>query len=168
MKASRLCFLTLALLAVFALSFAQHGTEKMGAGGHDKHVIISPADIKWGPGPPSLPAGAQVAVLQGDPTKAGAFTVRLKFPDGFKVPPHWHPSDENVTVLQGSLLISVGDKFDDAAARELPAGSFALMPKGVRHSALAKGETIINIHSMGPFEVSYVNPADDPRKKAAK
>jgi quercetin dioxygenase-like cupin family protein len=159
----RLSFLTLALLGVFSFCLAQ---EKMGGMQHDKHVMLSPDEMKWGPAPPALPPGAQIALLQGDPSKAGAsFTVRVKFPDGYKVPPHWHPSDENVTVIQGTLWMGVGDKHDTASAREMPAGSFMLMPKGTRHFAQAKGETIVNITSTGPFEVNYVNPADDPRLK---
>ena len=129
-----------------------------------KHVTVRPDAVKWGPAP-SLPPGAQMAVLVGDPTKAGVpYVVRVKLPDGFRVPPHWHPADENATILQGTLLIGEGEKFDPAKLEELPAGSFMRMPKTMRHFATAKGETIIQLHGTEPFAVNYVNPADDPRK----
>src|SRR5262249_29419122 len=136
------------------------------AGHDDEHVIVKPASLKWGPAPPSLPPGAQFAVLVGDPTKAGStYTIRAKMPDGYKVPPHWHPVDENVTVLQGTLMVGKGEKLDVSKTEELPAGSYMRMPKSMRHFAVAKGETNIQVHGVGPFEITYVNPADDPRKK---
>jgi quercetin dioxygenase-like cupin family protein len=158
---------SLGLAAVMALALwsgAQADVEKSHA--EDKgHVMVRPDDIKWGPAPPGLPAGAQLAVISGDPSKAGPYVIRAKLPDGYKVPPHWHPSDENVTVLQGTFVAGKGEKFDANAAQELPAGSFVRMPKGMRHFALSKGETIIQVHGIGPFEINYVNAADDPRKK---
>jgi hypothetical protein len=130
------------------------------------HVMFTPKEVKWGQAPPSLSPGAKLAVLDGDPTKAGApYVIRAKFPDGYRVPPHWHPVDENVTVLKGVLVVGRGDKFDKKAGKELPAGSFSKMPKKMRHFAWAKGETIIQVHGVGPFEIHYVNAADDPRKK---
>src|SRR5262249_15360097 len=121
--------------------------------------------IKWGPAPPSLPAGAKAAVLTGDPTKAGPYVIRVKMPDGYKVAPHWHPSDENVTVIQGTFMAGKGETFDIDSCTALPAGSFVRMPREMRHFAWAKGETIIQVHSMGPFAINYVHAADDPRKK---
>lgn len=130
------------------------------------HINKTAEELQWGPAPPALPPGAQMAVVSGDPTKAGgSFVIRAKFPDGYKVPPHWHPTDENVTVIQGTINLGMGDKFDESAARALPTGSFALMPKNMRHFAFATGETIVQIHGTGPFAVNYVNPADDPRHK---
>lgn len=127
--------------------------------------MITPDQIKWGPAPPALPPGSQVAVLDGDPSKTGGvFVLRAKFPDGYKVPPHWHPTDERVIVLEGTLGLGMGEKFDPAKGNELPAGSYAVLPKEVRHFAWAKGETLIQISGIGPFEVNYVNAADDPRK----
>lgn len=138
----------------------------------DDHVFVKPDDIKWGPAPPALPAGTQAAVLMGDPSKAGAaYVIRAKLPDGYTVPPHWHPTDENVTVLKGMLIVGKGDKLERPAAakyahgHELPAGSFMRMPKEARHYAVAKGETIIQVHGIGPFDITYVNAADDPRNK---
>jgi quercetin dioxygenase-like cupin family protein len=157
---------TLVLLAVALFGGASADTSS-NAGGHDEdHVIVKPANLKWGPAPPSLPSGAQVAVLVGDPTKAsGSFALRVKMPDGYQVPPHWHPTDENVTIIQGTLLVGRGEKLDLQKTEELPAGSFMRMPKTMRHFAVAKGETIIQVHGVGPFEVNYVNAGDDPRKK---
>ena len=130
------------------------------------HTATTAADLKWGPGPDSLPPGGQMAVVDGDPGKAGgAFTIRAKLPDGYKVPPHFHPGDENVTVLSGSLAIGMGDKWDEASMKALGAHGFARLPKGMHHSALAKGATEIQIHGVGPFGVTYLNKADDPRTK---
>jgi quercetin dioxygenase-like cupin family protein len=155
-------FLTLLLVCG-----TQAGDGNNNPGGHDdEHVIVKPTNLKWGPPPPVLPPGAQFAVLVGDPTKAGAaYTIRAKFPDGYQLPPHLHPVDENVTVIQGALLVGRGEKFDLQKVEELPAGSYMRMPKNLRHFAAAKGETIIQVHGIGPFEFNYVNAADDPRKK---
>lgn len=131
-----------------------------------KPVAMSPSDIKWGPAPATLPAGAQMAVLDGDPSKAGApFVIRAKFPDGYRVAPHWHPTDENVAIMSGTFLVGMGDKFDEKSMTTLAAGGYAHMPKTMHHYAMAKGETVIQIHGVGPFAVNYVNPADDPSKK---
>jgi quercetin dioxygenase-like cupin family protein len=154
-------------VAALALALGT-GAQAVGDKGHgsDKdHVLLSPDAIKWGPAPPSLPAGAKAAVLTGDPSKAGPYVIRVKMPDGYKVPPHWHPTDENVTVLQGTLMVGKGDKLTAAASEALPAGSFMRMPKEMRHFAWAKGETILQVHGIGPVEFNYVNAADDPRKK---
>jgi quercetin dioxygenase-like cupin family protein len=153
-------------LAAAALA-AWTETQAEGEKGHvDKdHVVLRPDDIKWGPAPPSLPAGAKVAVLVGDPSKAAPYVIRVKLPDGHKVPPHWHPTDENVTVIEGTFMAGKGEKFDAATAEKLPAGSFVRMPKEMRHFAFAKGDSIIQVHGTGPFEITYVNAADDPRKK---
>ena len=130
-------------------------------------VFVNADEVKWGPVPPALPQGAQIAVLYGDPFKKGPFIVRLKMPDGYKIPPHWHPTDENVTVIQGTFMVGKGEKFDAEASESLPAGSFVLMPKEMRHFAWAKGETIVQVHGPGPFDIHYLNPADDPSKKTA-
>ena len=130
------------------------------------HKMVAPDQMKWGPAPPALPPGAQMAVLDGDPTKPGLFTIRLKFPDGWSVAPHWHPTDEHVVVLSGTFAVGVGDKADAANMHAMSAGSFAKMPRRVHHYGTAKGETTIHIYGTGPFVLNYVNPADDPRKKA--
>lgn len=131
----------------------------------DGHVILAPDELQWKANP-NLPPGAQFAVLSGDPTKSGRlYAIRVKLPDGYKVPPHWHPVDENVTVIQGSLLIGLGEKVDQSKMKQVPAGAFMQMPKEMRHYARAKGETVLQLHGIGPFEINYVNAEDDPRKK---
>ncbi len=130
-----------------------------------KHVMLSPDDLKWGEAPPALPSGAQLAVLDGDPGAAGLFTVRLKIPDGYKVPPHSHPTDEHLSVMSGTLKAGLGAKWDDASMHALTAGSYAKMPRLTNHFVVAQGETVVQITAMGPFAVTYVNPKDDPRKK---
>ena len=130
------------------------------------HVYVTSSTLKWGPAPNSLPPGAQAAVIDGDPTKPGMFVMRLKAPDGFTVPPHWHPTDENIVVLQGMMRIGMGEKIDQKSALELPVGAFMKLPREMRHYAIAKGETVIQLHGMGPFEITYVDKAADPRSRA--
>jgi hypothetical protein len=130
------------------------------------HRMVQGATVTWGDGPAALPPGAKLAVLSGDPGAAGPFTLRAKLPDGYRVPPHWHPTDENVTVLSGVLAMGAGDTLD--ALHELKAGDFAHMPANLRHVAVARGETVIQVHGTGPFAVNYVNAADDPRNAAPK
>jgi quercetin dioxygenase-like cupin family protein len=129
------------------------------------HGVVTPDMLKWGPPPPGLPAGAEVAVLAGDPAVAGqVFSLRVKMPAGYKVPPHWHPIDEYVTVLSGTLMLGTGDTFTEAGMKSLPAGSFSHVQKEMRHYVLAKGPTVIQVQGVGPFAINYVRPADDPRK----
>jgi quercetin dioxygenase-like cupin family protein len=121
--------------------------------------------LKWGAGPPTLPRGGEFALLSGDPTKPGPFTVRLKMPAGYKIPAHSHPSAELVTVISGELGIGMGDKLDEAKAEKLPVGGFIDVPANLNHFAFAaSGETVVQIHSQGPFATKYVNPADDPSR----
>src|SRR5262245_3860474 len=129
------------------------------------HTVVSGDAITWGPAPPSLPPGAQAAILLGSPAKEGPFVLRLKFPSGFVVPPHRHSKDEFVTVISGKFGIAHGEKLDRAAAKGLPPGSFVHLPAGMPHYALADGETVVQINGVGPFDVNYVDPADDPRKR---
>jgi quercetin dioxygenase-like cupin family protein len=130
------------------------------------HHTVVPADaVKWGPAPPSLPPGAQAAALLGSPGKEGPFVLRLKFPAGFAVPPHRHSKDEFVTVMSGTFAIGTGEKLDRTSAKALPPGSFVHLPAGMPHYALADGEVIVQINGMGPFDVKYVDPKDDPRNK---
>lgn len=132
------------------------------------HGLTTPGDIKWGPAPPVFQAGAQMAVLSGNPGSAGAYTVRLKMPDGYRIMPHWHPTTENVTVISGTFHLGTGPKFDQAKGSEMPAGSFGFVGPHMQHYAWATGETVVQVHGMGPFKLVYVNPADDPRPRAAK
>ena len=125
-------------------------------------------ELKWGPAPPVFPTGAKMAVLQGDPGKAEQFTVRLDFPAGYTIAPHFHPTDEHITVITGTFLVGMGDKIDAAKMMALPAGGFVTAPAKMNHYAKAKGHTVVQVSAMGPFAMTYVNPADDPTKKVAK
>lgn len=155
---------TLIFAAVIALAsvFSSSVHAEM-AGDHPN--IHRTADIVWKDGPPSLPAGAKLAVLEGDPAKEGAFTMRLKLPDGFKIMPHTHPKVEHVTVISGTFNLGMGDTFDPATGREMPAGTFGHWPPGMKHFAWAKGETVVQLHGIGPWVINYVNPNDDPRNQ---
>ncbi|MBS0365739.1 MAG: cupin domain-containing protein [Proteobacteria bacterium] len=124
-------------------------------------------DVKWGPAPPNLPPNAHMAVLAGDPASTGLITVRLKMPAGYKVPPHWHPTDEHVTVLSGTLAVGMGDKIDRAQSKTLTAGGYGVVPANMHHYAFTRTGAVIQINLNGPFGITYVNPADDPGHKAA-
>ena len=128
------------------------------------HVAVKPADLKWGEPPPALPKGATFVVVSGDPGQPGPFTIRLKAPAGYAIAPHWHPTDEHVTVLSGTFAVGMGEKADPAAMTDLPAGSYARMPAEMRHYARAKTAVTLQVHGTGPFTLTYVNPADDPRQ----
>jgi quercetin dioxygenase-like cupin family protein len=135
------------------------------AQGTDQHKIVSPTEIKWAPGPASIPPGAQAAVLYGDPSKEGLFALRLKLPKDYAIPPHTHPKPEVVTVVSGTFRLGMGEKPDRAKAQALPAGSFFALSPGMAHYAFADDDTVIQLNSMGPWGLTYVNPADDPRRK---
>jgi quercetin dioxygenase-like cupin family protein len=127
---------------------------------------FTPDQVKWGPAPPFVPPGAQIAVLEGDPTAAsGDFTIRFKMPDGYKVAPHSHPNRENVTVLSGTLKVGMGDTFDATKMMSFGAGSFAYLDPSMHHYVTASGETVIQIHGQAPVKFNYINPADDPSMK---
>jgi quercetin dioxygenase-like cupin family protein len=127
--------------------------------------VTTPQSVKWGPGPASLPAGARGAVLDGDPTKDGLFTMRLMFPPGYRIPPHFHPADEHVTVISGRLSFGMGDQFDRKKMSTLQPGSFGVIPAGMHHFAASSGRTVIQVHGMGPWKLSYVNAADTPKPR---
>jgi quercetin dioxygenase-like cupin family protein len=150
--------------AVFSFAAIADSTKKMAR--KAEPVFASPADLKWGEGPPSLPKGAMIVVLHGDPAKKAPFAIRFKMPDGYSVAPHWHGMDENITVLSGTLVMHMGDTMD-APAHAMEAGAYHFLPAKMHHAAEAKGETVIEIYGTGPLEIHYLNPADDPRKAAA-
>ncbi len=127
------------------------------------HIFVSPADLQWGPAPPALPTGAKTAVLKGNPGEDGPFTLRAWLPAGYVVKPHWHPTSESVTVISGEGYMGMGDTFDKAQGHALPAGSFAYVPATAHHSFWVETETVIQVQGMGPFQIYYLNPADDPR-----
>jgi quercetin dioxygenase-like cupin family protein len=129
------------------------------------HVISAVKDAQWGPAPPMLPPGAEIAVLAGNPMGTSAYTVRLKFPANYAIPAHSHPTDENVVVVSGAVTFGMGEKLLKGAAgnQTLTPGGYALQPAGVNHFAYTSGETTIVLYGQGPVEFKYVNPADDPR-----
>lgn len=130
-----------------------------------EHTWILSRELKWADAPPSLPKGAKVSVLYGDPNAAGPFAMRVRIPAGYKVPPHWHPADEHVTIISGEFYMALGETWDQAKGHALPAGAVSNMPTGVRHFAWAKVETVIQINAMGPWGITYVDPKDDPRNQ---
>ena len=152
--------------AVLMLAFAATSGGQEAA--VPKHVIAKPADLKWGNPPPVFEKGALFTVVSGNPGVAGPYVVRLKMPAGYKIAPHWHPTDENVTVISGTFSVGMGEKVDKATMTDLPAGGFVLLPAEMRHYAMAKTAAIVQVHGMGPFQLTYVNPADDPSTRAAK
>ena len=127
---------------------------------------FTPDTIPWGAAPPVVRAGAQFAVLEGDPTaSSGDYTIRLKMPDGFRISPHWHPLRENVSIISGTFKVGMGDEFDVTKMKAFPAGSFAFLDPDMHHYAMASGETIVQVHGKSPLQFNYVNPADDPGRK---
>lgn len=152
-------------LAAGTLACAVFSAPVLAQGTAGAHSFITPTDIKWGDAPPTLPKGAKIAVLQGDPGKSGPFVIRLLAPTGYRIPPHWHTQDEQLTVISGMLYIGLGDKFSKRAPRALPRGGFHALPAKEHHYAFANGRTIIQVSGNGPFDINYINPADDPQKK---
>jgi hypothetical protein len=152
--------LTCGILAVigFAAVAEEHGDEGMAK-------LNTPENIEWKPGPPSLPKGAQIAVLEGDPTKEGPFVFRVKAPDGYQIPPHTHPKTERVTVIAGQFNIGMGEKFDKSKTEAMTVGTYGYWPAGMKHFVWTKGETIAQFHGEGPWKIVYLNPEDDPRNK---
>jgi rhodanese-related sulfurtransferase/quercetin dioxygenase-like cupin family protein len=134
----------------------------------DGAALFPANDIKWMDGPPSLPKGASIAVLEGDPTKEGPFVFRVKAPDGYRIPLHTHPKMERVTVISGTFNIGMGDKFDEKDTQAMPAGTYGHWSPGMKHFVWVKGETIVQFHGDGPWTINYVNPADDPRTPSAR
>lgn len=129
------------------------------------HILATAAALKWGEPPPVFEKGVAFTVVSGDPGKTGTFVVRLRMPAGYKIAPHWHATDEHVTVLSGTLALGMGDTFDRAAMKELPVGGYALLPSDMRHFAMATTAATIQVEGMGPFVLTYVTPADDPSKR---
>lgn len=157
--------LGLSVALVLFLSAASTARDmKAMRGGAVQETILTPSEIEWKDGPPAVPKGAQMAVLEGDPAKKAYFTMRLKFPAGYSIPPHSHPGIERVTVLSGEFNLTKGEKPDKSKGKALPAGSFFIMAPNTNHFAWADEETVIQIHTRGPWQINYANPEDDPRK----
>lgn len=132
------------------------------------HIMVAPADLVWEPCPPVIPPGARCATIEGDRAAPNVlFTYRLEMPDGYRIAPHFHPADEHITVISGTFHMGLGETVDPAKAHAMPAGSFMVMPKGSPHFARTEGVTVLQIHAIGPWGLTYVNPADDPRAQGA-
>jgi len=148
-------------LAVLAVVVGVAGTALVRA--QQQGVAQNVSEAKWGPAPPMLPKGAEIAVVAGDPGKPAPYIVRLKFPANYDIPAHSHPTMENVTVITGSFLVGMGDKLDKTKSQALEVGGVASLPAGMNHYAFTKVPTTIVLFGQGPVEFKYVNPKDDPR-----
>lgn len=155
MKKIRMGKVLVVLLGIVALAMAASSQEKKE--GAEAHKIVHFGDLKWTP----IIKGCDLAPVAGDMNAEGApFVLRLRCADGTKVPAHWHPTDENVTVLKGTFLVGMGESFDESKLQTMNVGNFVTLPKEMRHFALSKGETIVQVHAMGPFKVNWVNPSE--------
>ena len=150
--------------ALALLAYAPIGLAPA-AQGAEMAAPVQASEIKWGPAPPVLPAGAQMAVLSGDPAGTGLVTLRLKLPAGYQIAPHSHPTDEHVTVISGTLALGMGDTLDRAKSKTLRAGGYGVAPANMHHFAWTKGGAVVQVNLIGPFAITYVNPADDPSRK---
>jgi hypothetical protein len=160
---------TTAMIAVLTCALgltAAAGAKDKGAATKPEAITIAAADVKFGPPPPVLPPGAQLAVLRGDPGKKGPFAMRFKMPGGYKIAPHWHSKDEELTVLSGTFVLAMGDKAGENV-HAMEVGAYHFLPGKMHHSAESKGETLIEIHGDGPFDLHYLDPKDDPTRTAA-
>lgn len=152
-----LCAFGLALLVAEAKEKKHHSAAL------EQHIALAPGELQWGDAPAAFTAGAKFAVVAGDPSKTGSYVVRLQVPVGYKIMPHTHPTTENVAVISGTFNIGMGEKFDESAGKELAAGGFASMPAHMAHFAWATTDAVVQVHGEGPFQINYVNSADDPR-----
>ena len=153
----RIALVCAGVFGLAALGSGVYSQEKKEAG--DAHKIVHYGDLKWTP----IMKGCELAAVSGDPNAEGApFVLRIRCADGTKIPAHWHPADENLTVLKGTFLVATGEAFDETKLQIMNVGNFILMPKEMRHFAMNKGETIVQIHGAGPFKVNWVNPSEVP------
>jgi quercetin dioxygenase-like cupin family protein len=151
-------------MALAAIILGALASSALAQGTSDKEIFINSKDIKWGDAPPSVPKGAKLAVLQGDPGKTGPFVIRLMLPPGYKLPPHSHSQDESLTVISGTFYFGTGDKLEMSKAHALTAGGFHALAATDHHYAFAKTPTVVQVNGMGPFNITYINPDDDPQK----
>jgi hypothetical protein len=148
-----------ALVAIGAALASAQTARKM------VHKTLRPSELSWRKPPPGLPPSTEAALLDGNPTEPGLFFMRLRLPDGTQLRPHWHSIDEHITILSGRLAVGMGETWSTQNLTDLPPGSYASMPALQRHFALARGETIVQLTGSGPFDIHYVDPADDPRQQ---
>ena len=158
----RLMLLTLSAVLVASPAVAKHHK----AAAKPAAAAAAPAELKWGPAPPALPGGAQIAVVKGDPMKKGPFTIHLKMPANYAVPPHWHPTDEKVTLVSGKLVYGMSDQLNRTSATPLAEGASVTMKAKEHHWVMTADGAEVEVSAMGPFMITYVNPNDDPRKPA--
>jgi quercetin dioxygenase-like cupin family protein len=157
---------TMVMMAVIIFALSSHGDDSPLTQHQEGGIDIFPANkIVWKDGPSSLPKGAKIAVLEGDPNKEGPFVFRVKVPDGYRVPPHTHPKTERITVISGTFNLGMGEKFDEKTTQAMPAGTYGYWEAGMKHFVWIKGETVVQFHGMGPWSIQYVNPKDDPRNQ---
>jgi quercetin dioxygenase-like cupin family protein len=153
-----------AMIAAFAVASVERGQGQDKKDASGAHKIVHFGDLKWTP----IIKGCDVAPVDGDMNAEGSpFVLRIRCSDGAKVPAHWHPTDENVTVLKGTFLVGVGETFDESKMQTMNVGNFVNMPKEMRHYAMNKGETIVQVHGAGPFKVNWVNPSEVQPPEAA-
>ncbi len=166
MKKTIVLAASIGLALLWAIS-AEEGWAAKGHGdvGPKDHILLTADEVKYQPAPTTLPPGAELAVLEGDPKKSGFVTFRIRIPEGYKIPPHWHPAFERVTVISGTFDFAMGEKFDESALKPYSAGSFFVMLPKMAHFAMSKSGATIQINTMGPWGITYVNPDDDPRNK---
>jgi uncharacterized RmlC-like cupin family protein len=169
-------YLFVSVVLLCCLAIAQDSTKSSSKQGAAKTAsksapaakknAFTPDQMQYGPPPPFVPPGAELAVLEGNPMGAtGDYTIRLKMPDGYKIAPHWHPKRENVTVISGTLKVGMGDKFDESKMMSFPTASFAYLDPSMHHYVMTSGETVVQIHGVAPVKFNYVDPNDDPSKK---
>jgi hypothetical protein len=160
----RITILSVAILAMPDLALAQ-GMTPTATNPPMSHDIVAPDQLVW----KTLIPGAEMAVVFGEPEKKGGlYVLRIRSKGEVKVPPHWHVTDEHITVLEGSFSIGSGEQFDASKLQEMKVGAHAMMPAGVRHFSLTKADNVIELFGEGPFVVNFVNPEDDPRKAKSK
>lgn len=153
---------TISLVAFVNLTV---GEEYLYPPGVTKSLLVTPARVSWVNGPGWLPRGIQMAILEGDPSTTDIYTLRLKLPNDYRIPPHWHDHDERITVISGKLFLGLGDKFDPNTGIEFPPGSYIELPYQTRHSIWTQSDdAIIQLHGIGPWGINYIEPKDDPRK----
>ncbi|MEX2631468.1 MAG: cupin domain-containing protein [Tistlia sp.] len=159
-SAGRTAWISMVALAAAGCAMAAASPAPAAEG----HAVVPAGTVEWGPGPASIEKGAEAAVLYGDPGAEELFALRLKLPDGYHIAPHTHPRPEIVTIISGTLLLGTGEEADRATAEVLETGSFFGFEPGMTHYVYAKGETVIQLNSMGPWSIEYVNEDDDPRR----
>ena len=166
MKKRVFCWIAL-MLGSALVAIAEEPAKAAPAAAAMAHIHLAPSDLAWMPAPPIVRPGAKMAVLMGDPGKEGFFAIRFSLPANYLISPHWHPTSESFTVLQGRLFLGDGDTVDKTRAKPVPTHGFASLPATHHHYAYTEEETVIDLYAYGPFQLYYVNPADDPSQAAA-